>query len=231
VAIVRDNIGPLNIYLRDKTLSRVTAPDVVMLQGFGTGPRGLRPMAKHLARHGLVCAAAPTGGLFGHLQTKAVRRAGKRLARYLSKLPPDHKPWIIGHSIGGIIGRWAIQRCGAHEHVRGLITLGSPHQGCPAALAGIAIGLGMLSTATWSILPGAPLIRRLNKSPWPTQLPLISITSSSDVLCRPKRGRVRFADDAQIRNVVVDGLGHTEMLRDARLLNIIHGLMDERRAA
>jgi pimeloyl-ACP methyl ester carboxylesterase len=231
VPIVRDNIGPLNIYLRDKRLTRVKAPDVVMLQGFGTGPRCMRPVADHLKANGLHCAAAPTGGLLGHLQTASIRRAAKRLTRYLAKLPPGHKPWILGHSIGGIIARWAIQRGGAHPHVAGLITLGSPHQGCPAAVAGVVIAASMLSTAPWSILPGAPLIRQLGKSPWPMGLPFISITSNADLLCRPKWGQVDFADDVLVRNMVVDGLGHTKMLRDPKLLNVIVQLMAERDAA
>ena len=228
---LRENIGPLNIFLRDKALTQDKAPAVILLQGFGTGPRCMRPVADHLAQYGLSSATAPTGGLLGHLQTKAVRRAGRRLTRYLAKRPDGHRPWLIGHSIGGMIARWAIQKGGAHPHVAGLITLGAPHRGCPAAIAGIALGLGLISPAPWSIIPGAPLIRQLNAAPWPMHLPFISITSTGDRLCAPKWGRVDFADDDLVRNIVVDGLGHTAMLRDPRLLDVLRKLIDERRAA
>ena len=116
MALVRDNIGPLNIFLRDKGLIRSDVPDVVMLQGFGTGPRCMRPVADHLRRYGHRCSVAPIGGLLGHLQTRSVSRAAKRLERYLASLPPGARPWIVGHSIGGIIARVAIQNGQAAKH-------------------------------------------------------------------------------------------------------------------
>ncbi len=231
MALVRDNIGPLNIFLRDKGLIRSDVPDVVMLQGFGTGPRCMRPVADHLRRYGHRCSVAPIGGLLGHLQTRSISRAAKRLERYLASLPPGARPWIVGHSIGGIIARVAIQNGQAAKHVSGLVTLGSPHQGCPAAFAGLLIGLGLISPAPWSILPISPTIRKLNKTPWPRGVPLISIASTKDILCRPKRSRIPFADDDLVRNIIIDHHGHTAMLRSSQVLSAIQAILEQREAA
>ena len=231
MAIVRDNIGPLNIYLRDKALMRPECPDVVMMQGFGTGPRCMRPVADHLKLHGHRPAVAPIGGLLGHLQTRSVTRAAKRLDKYLAALPPGCRPWLVAHSIGGIIARIAVQHGEAKHHISGLITLGAPHQGCPAAAAGLMLGIGFISTAPWSITPFSPTIRKLNKTPWPRNIPLISIATQGDVLCRPKHSHIPFADERLIRNIVLGQEGHTEMLRSAEVLQAIRSLLSHREAA
>ena len=80
-------------------------------------------------------------------------------------------------------------------------------------------------------MPISPTIRRLNKAPWPANLPLISIMSNKDMLCRPKSSRVPFADHDVVRNVVVDTLGHTEMLRSPRLLDVVRGFIEVPHAA
>ena len=231
MALVRDNIGPLSIFLRDKALLCADAPDVVLLQGFATGPRCMRPVADHLRRSGHQPAVAPIGGLFGHLQTCSVARAAKRLDKYLAQLPPGTRPWLVGHSIGGIIARVAIQNGEARHHISGLITLAAPHQGCPAAVAGLLLGIGLISTAPWSITPISPTIRKLNKTPWPRSVPFISIASTKDLLCRPKHSRIPFADDRLIRNIVIDHHGHTAMLRSSHVLNAIQDIVSERQAA
>lgn len=40
---------------------------------------------------------------------------------------------LVGHSMGGVVSRAYVQRFGGHEHVRHLVTLGSPHHGTTTA--------------------------------------------------------------------------------------------------
>jgi pimeloyl-ACP methyl ester carboxylesterase len=160
-----------------------------------------------------------------------VSRSAKQLDRYLAGLPAGCKPWLVAHSIGGIIARIAIQQGEARQHVSGLITLGAPHQGCPAAAAGLLIGIGLFSSAPWSITPISPTIRRLNKMPWPRDIPLIAIASQGDVLCRPRHSHLLFADDRLIRNIVLGQDGHTQMLRSVQVLDAVQSLLAQPEAA
>ena len=217
--VIGENFGPWSIYLRDRKLTRENRPDVVLLQGFGTGPRAMRPLADKLAAAQLRSAVAPLGGLFGHLQTRGVGRNARKLAEYLCSL--ETRPWIVGHSIGGIMARLAIQREGVATRVQGLITMGAPHVGTPAAIGGLAVGLGVISTSLYQIMPLSPAVIRLNRTPWPLGVKLISISGSRDVLCPPRFTRIPFADGVDVRDVRFDGLGHTEMLRDPAVLDWI----------
>lgn len=48
---------------------------------------------------------------------------------------------LIGHSMGGLIARWYLQRCGGAEVVSKLITLGTPYRGSLKALDQLANGV------------------------------------------------------------------------------------------
>ena len=215
-----DNFGTPSFFLPQRT-DRSSRPDVVFVQGFGTSSRAMNAVRDHLAQEGTSSAVAPLGGLFGYLQTRGIKTAGRRLEEYLAALPDGHKPWLIAHSIGGIIARWAIQQEGAGRRIRGLITIGTPHKGTPAALAGLAVGLGTFSVAPYQMAPLSPTIRRLNKAPWPQDIPLLSIVSTRDPLCIHPFGLVPFADEKQVRCQVLSGLRHTQMLSDPEVLAMV----------
>lgn len=219
--LLRRNIGPWPIYLPTSQWKPDTPPDVLLLQGFATGPRAMSPLCRALEARGLVCAVPRLRRHSGYLQLGTIGFAGRQLADYLASLPDGVRPWIVGHSIGGIIARQAIQLGGAAERVAGLVTIGSPHRGTPAALAGLALGLGFLSPTTFAMMPLAPTIRRMNRAPWPDATPFLSIVSWSDLLCPPPCGSPPFADGDGVRIHKVSGHGHTDMLRSPEVEGLI----------
>ncbi len=225
VRVLRRHIGPVWIYRPTRRWRPGEGADVFLLQGFGTGPITMNPLARTLDEAGLICAVPRLGGLLGYLQTRSVRRAGRRLADLLRELPPDARPWLIGHSIGGVIARDAVQRAGAAGRVGGVITLGCPHRGTPAAVAALGLGLGLISRSPWQMVPKAGTIRRLNALPWPAGVPLVSFVSGGDILCPPRFGRVPFADGTVVRNVELPKLGHTEMLRQPAVSEAVVALV------
>src|SRR5439155_5759941 len=63
---------------------------------------------------------------------------------------------IVGHSLGGIVGRYAVQ-LGGLEGVEVCITIGSPHHGTPMARFGLGVTARQLR-------PGSDVLRRLSAS-------------------------------------------------------------------
>lgn len=53
---------------------------------------------------------------------------------------PQAKVIILAHSMGGLVGRWYLEKLDGHEHVKALITFATPHRGAPNALDFIANG-------------------------------------------------------------------------------------------
>ena len=54
------------------------------------------------------------------------------------------KAWLIGHSNGGIVSRWYIEKEGGKDYVERLYLMGSPWNGAPKALNVLMNGLDMI---------------------------------------------------------------------------------------
>jgi pimeloyl-ACP methyl ester carboxylesterase len=226
---LRKNVGPISIFIPSRPPAAERAPPaVVLVPGFGCASGAMEPVARYLESRGHRCVVPSLGGLFGILQTEGVASAGERLARYLRELPPGTRPWIVGHSLGGLIAREAVQHGGAHDRVAGVATIATPHRGTPAALA--ALGLAWLSRAPRDMLPWSRVLRGLNGEPWPEGMPLLSIVSRSDALCIHPFGLVPFADGRSVRSIVLEGLGHTEMLGHRTVFEILESSLRARRS-
>lgn len=218
----RRNLGPPIIFLPSRRRPSGQRPDVLLLQGFGTGGRAMEWIARSLERRGLTCAVPRSGGLLGYLQTTRVDRAGSRVARLLRRLPGSGRTWIIGHSIGGIIARYAVQAEAASDVIAGVVTLGSPHSGTHSATLGLA-GVWFLSRAPADVRPGSRVLGTLNQLPWPDRVPLVAIHSHGDLLCAPHAAAVPF-DGPAVKTLHFGSLGHTELLwnRDVRSAIVSH---------
>lgn len=63
---------------------------------------------------------------------------------------------VVGHSMGGLDTRWAVEKEGAADYVDDLVTLGTPHQGTYVAYVGIVTPGGR------DMIPGSTLMDELN---------------------------------------------------------------------
>lgn len=70
------------------------------------------------------------------------------------------KVLIVGHSLGGVVARYYIDKLGGQTTVAGLVSLASPHQGtAQIAFAGLSL---LLCPSCLSVLTGSALLRDLN---------------------------------------------------------------------
>jgi len=216
------NIGPPSIYMPASKTQIEGQPDALMIQGFATGGGAMRWIGEHLARAGLTATVPSSGGLLGYLQTRRVAHAARRIADRLRGMPGTRRTWLIGHSIGGLISRYVVQAEDTGDRVAGVITIGTPHRGTVIAAPALAAGLWMASRAPFDVLPRSRIIATLNRRPWPTDIPLVSLYSPTDLLCLHPAGKVPFADQYEhVENRHFAGLGHTELLWNADVIDAI----------
>ncbi|MGZ6564616.1 MAG: esterase/lipase family protein [Solirubrobacteraceae bacterium] len=77
----------------------------------------------------------------------------------------DARLVFVCHSMGGLVARWYIERCGGAEITRKLITLGTPYRGAAKALEqlvnGVSRGIGPLSINLTEFARSLPSLHQL----------------------------------------------------------------------
>jgi triacylglycerol lipase len=121
---------------------------------------------------------------------------------------------VIGHSMGGLVARYYVQRLGGDAHVHTLVTLGTPHQGTRAARL---FPRGVCQQLT----PGSDVVKELTEPAPGCQTRFVSFWSDNDALISPKQAAVLDHPDLSARNILVHGVGHMSLPIDRRIVREI----------
>lgn len=131
---------------------------------------------------------------------------GERFGSFVEKVEaanPEQPPILIGHSLGGLVGRAFADDPGHEGRVRALVTLGSPHGGSKLA----ALSLGRLGQ---SLLYGGPLCEQLKKARAPIGSHRLAVFSSMDTMVLPFEGLK--IDDPGWTQLETSPVGHVGLL-------------------
>lgn len=93
---------------------------------------------------------------------------------------PDRPPILIGHSLGGLLGRACAQSLPATARLGGLVTLGTPHKGSKLA----ALGVGKLAR---SLIYQGSLIEQLEQGKRTVTIPCVALCSPLDNMVLPQQ--------------------------------------------
>ena len=121
---------------------------------------------------------------------------------------------IVGHSMGGLIARYYVQRLGGDAHVHTVCTLGSPHGGtAPARLV------------PWPVIrqmrPTSEILTELAEPAPGCRTRFVAIWSDLDQLVLPQRNARILHPDLRARNVLIRGIGHMSLPVDRRVVHEI----------
>ena len=88
-------------------------------------------LQRALRRRGFATVSSYDYGLL----TRDIPGAARQLGEAIEKLAANsgyERIHVIGHSLGGLIARYYVQRLGGDARVHTLVTLGTPHSGTEA---------------------------------------------------------------------------------------------------
>lgn len=121
---------------------------------------------------------------------------------------------LIGHSMGGLIGRYLVQRLGGGDHVHTLVTLGTPHAGTlPAKFIPHPI--------VQQLRIGSDVVTELAEPAPGCATRMLAIWSDLDQLVIPQRNARIVHPDLDARNVFVAGVGHMSLPVHRRVIHEI----------
>jgi triacylglycerol lipase len=111
---------------------------------------------------------------------------------------------VVGHSLGGLVARYFVQRLGGDRRVESLVTLGTPHGGTWWAHM-------MPTPLVRQLRPGSPLLRELAEPAPGCRTRVTAVYSDLDQMLVPCRVGRCDHPDLQARNVLVRGVGHMSL--------------------
>jgi hypothetical protein len=131
---------------------------------------------------------------------------------------------VVGHSLGGLIARYYVQRQGGDRRVESLVTLGTPHQGSRWANV-------VPTSLIRQLRPGSPLLQELAEPAPGCRTRLTAVYSDLDQMVLPTASGRCDHPDLATRNVLFRGIGHMSLPRDRGVVDEVAATLAGRRDA
>ncbi|MEU6364701.1 alpha/beta fold hydrolase [Streptomyces sp. NPDC046931] len=183
------------------TLPTEAKPPVILVHGFIDNRSVFVLLRRNLAQHG----RQHIESLNYSPLTCDIRTAAKLLGRHIEELcERTGQPHVdvVGHSLGGLIARYYVQRLGGDLHVRTLVTLGTPHSGTRVA------PLANAHPIVRQMRPASELIQELREPAPGCRTHFVSFWSDLDPLMDPLETACVDHPDLLAHNIRVSGIGH-----------------------
>lgn len=191
---------------------------IIVLHGYAMNRANFVPLAFRLARAGL----GPVFG-FEYWTLGRTAAAARQLAYFVDEVRATlgaAQVDVIGHSMGGIVGRYYVSLAGGDGFVKNLVTIGSPHTGTEIS----AIGVGH---PTRELVLGSPLVTRLAAAPPPRFTRVTAVWSRGDALV-PGARQVALPG---AETLMFPDLGHVALLASRRVARALIERLSEPGAA
>lgn len=177
---------------------------VILLHGYAMNRANFLPLAYRLSRANL-------GPIFGfeYWTMGRVAAGARQLGWFVDEVRQAtgaEQVDLVGHSMGGVVGRYYVTVAGGDGVVKHLVTLGSPHAGTDVS----AIGIGHPAK---ELLLGSKLLRRLSAAPPPKQTQVTTIWSHADALVPGAHQKAIPGTEV----ILYDDLGHVALLASRRV--------------
>lgn len=149
------------------------------------------------------------------LLTGDVRTAAHELRTHVERLRERtgaERVHIVGHSLGGVIARYFVQRLGGGHVVDTLVTLGSPHAGTYSAYL-------MPTALATQLRPGSDLMDELAEPAPGCPTRFLVVWSRMDQLIVPQRNARLDHPDLHAEHLELRDVGHLSLPIDPRSMH------------
>jgi triacylglycerol lipase len=205
-----DTLPPVRRSLVVTDLEAAGTP-ILLLHGIMDNRSVFAVFRRSLRRRGFGVVHAVNYSLF----TGDVRAAAHQLRGHVERLREEtgaDRVHIVGHSLGGVIARYYVQRMGGSAAVHTLVTLGSPHSGSWSAYL-------MPTPLARQLRPGSELMHELARPAPGCTTRFGVVWSRMDQMILPQgNARLRHPDLA-VEELELRDVGHLSLPIDPRAVH------------
>ncbi|GLZ44543.1 hypothetical protein Acsp06_07280 [Actinomycetospora sp. NBRC 106375] len=157
--------------------------------------------------------------------TGDIRLAAQELGHHVERLCAStgaDRVHIVGHSLGGLMARYYVQRLGGDARVDTLVTLGTPHRGSL-----IAHCLPPTRVPR-QLQPDSDLLRELDEPAPECRTRFLAVWSRQDQLIIPQSAARLQHPDLQVTEIELEHVGHLSMTIDPEVVHLVSRLLARR---
>ncbi|MDO8494158.1 MAG: alpha/beta fold hydrolase [Deltaproteobacteria bacterium] len=198
---------------------------VLVLHGFGATRRSLSILEARLRKDGFGVFSIRLGGFLDLFNTAPIDELAIVVAKKVEELCQRfqcNRIAIIGYSKGGLIGRYYVNFLHGDHRVHTLITLATPNQGNRWALLSNLLIAGLFSKGLRQLRSGSSFLKKMNNTPHPNNIYMVSISSYADTHCPPAYCRLPHTENSNlVFNIILDDLLHSDFIIKQKAYNEI----------
>ena len=188
------------LFAADPLASRIP---VLLVHGLVDNRSIFAVMRRSLRRRGFASVCSWNYSPLLRDVAKAADDLGAHIERICAQTGHD-KVHVVGHSLGGLIARYHVQRQGGDRRVDSLVTLGTPHGGSVLAHA-------LPTPLVRQLRPGSTLLTELAEPVERCSTRITAVYSDLDQLVLPTSAGRCDHPDLHARNILVRGVGHMSL--------------------
>ncbi len=192
--------GVRALFAADPLAARVP---VVLVHGLIDNHSVFAVMRRSLRRRGFTSVCSWNYSPFLSDVARGAADLGEHLQRVCEQTGHE-RVHVVGHSLGGLLARYHVQRQGGDRHIETLVTLGTPHGG--SVLAHL-----LPTPLVRQLRPGSAVLRELADPAPGVRTPVTAVYSDLDQVVVPTNAGRCDHPDLQARNVLVRGVGHMSL--------------------
>jgi len=205
-------LSPARRGLLGVDVAAATTP-IVLVHGIVDNRSAFTMLRRGLRRRGFGCIRS-----FSYPpHTSDVRSTARRLAEFVEEVCEEtgaDAVHVVGHSLGGLVARYYVQRLGGDARVHTLVTLGTPHEGTHAARF-------LPHPLIRQLRPDSDLIAELAEPAPDCTTRFVAVHSDVDQLIVPARSAMITHQDLDAVNVPARGIGHLALPVSGRIVHQI----------
>lgn len=205
---------------------RVAGTPILLVHGFADNRSAFAVLGRALRKHGFSVVYGLNYSVLTAL-TGDVRSAARELGREVEQIcaaTNAEQVHVVGHSLGGLVARYYVQRLGGDARVHTLVTLGTPHHGTMAAYL-------LPTPVLHQLRPHSDIVAELAAPSAGCRTRFVAVWSELDGWIVPQRNARLDHPDLLVTNYQLSDVGHLSLPVDPRAVHTVVSTLTQRDGA